>query len=279
MPAGIILLWRFFSMKCILTILTFCSIVSLCSADTVTYRSGDFDPFLSGVYVSAQDTMIMMQGGDGTGNFGARGDMEIGSFIGVSGSPRRDLLRFNITSLAGKFSSIDSVTLRMYLNWNEPTSNYLLYLNKLSEANADWIEGIHGSGTAGLGEVCWNNRKYSSINWAGSAGASTAGVDYVGGTVAVRSLTGDELQYSAIDFNFTDVSFIDDWAAGNNPGLIARAQYENIGRTSFFTREFQLGDYAPELIINFTPIPEPSSFALFGVGMLCLLGCFWRRKR
>jgi hypothetical protein len=160
----------------------------------------------------------------------------------------------------------------------EPSTPYDLYLNRLTPANGNWIEGTHTSGTASPGEVNWNHKKYLQENWAGSAGAGTAGIDFISGTVAIAHLSGTEAQYSAIDFTFSDVSFINNWAAGNNPGLIARAAQEGIGRTSFYTRESSVDSCHPELIINFTPIPEPSSLMLLGVGGFCVLGYVWRRK-
>jgi hypothetical protein len=75
------------------------------------------------------------------------------------------------------------------------------------------------------------------------------------------------------DLVFTDVSFLADWAAGNNSGLFIRTANETQNAAiSFHSRDSLMASLRPELIIDYTPaaptpVPEPSSLSLLVVGL------------
>lgn len=52
-------------------------------------------------------------------------------------------------------------------------------LYQITDANNNWVEGT-SSGATEVGASCWNDHTYQNVTeWAGSAGLSTAGIDYV----------------------------------------------------------------------------------------------------
>ena len=55
-------------------------------------------------------------------------------------------------------------------------SDYTLNAFFIADAN-DWVEGT-ASGSPQAGSVCWDQAKFGSQNWAGSAGCGTSGTDY-----------------------------------------------------------------------------------------------------
>ena len=254
----------------------------------VTYKEGSPDPFLGGTYTGAEDTMILTNtGGSQDQNFGARFDFEVGdaSFAPFpSGSfLRHDLVRFDITSLAGQFSTIDGVTLRLFVNFLEGSDTIQAF--RLADANAGWVEGTETTAPGGdppdIGMSTWNQRVQGSENWAGSPGASSAGTDYL--TPLIGSAPFDA---TIVDLVFSDVSFIETWTTGTNAGLFLRTQNESDGSVIRFHSSEAIDDlFHPELIIDFTPvsgppsIPEPSTWLLFGVGVIGILGFGWRRQK
>ena len=84
-------------------------------ADVVTYKEGSPDPFFGGTYSGTEDTMILTNnGGQKDQNFGGRTNVELGESSGLSDGRRHVLVRFDLSSLAGQFSAINSVTLRLF---------------------------------------------------------------------------------------------------------------------------------------------------------------------
>ena len=81
------------------------------AAVSITYKDESNDPITSAAYDGVEDTSMIERSNDPRNqNFGARTNM----FVHNRGGDRENiLLRFDITSLAGQYSSIDSATLRL----------------------------------------------------------------------------------------------------------------------------------------------------------------------
>src|SRR5690606_3625455 len=105
----------------------------------------------------------------------------------ANGVERRGLLRFDLTGFEGKVVSGDGTLRLTQANTGATAGNYQIVVYQISEANANWIEGTGSGTTAANGQPAWYYKAKGSstnVDWAGSAGLSTPGVDYVVSPVA-----------------------------------------------------------------------------------------------
>jgi len=244
-------------------------------ADVVSFKDGTPTPLLGGTYTGAEDTMILTNSGSlANTNFGGRGNMEIGP-PNPSNYFRNGLVRFDVTALNGNVSAISAVTLRLTVTNSgalgggaDVIGTNTLQVFQMTAANGDWVEGT-GNISVGTGWSTWDQKIHGSQNWAGTPGANTAGVDYVNTLIASFTFNNSTAAGSTIDLVFSDVSFVSNWIAGNNPGLMLRTSNFNSPPNviSLATSESSTLSAHPELIVTFTPVPEPTSMLLgmFGV--------------
>ncbi|MBM3889037.1 MAG: DNRLRE domain-containing protein [Verrucomicrobia bacterium] len=254
-------------------------------AGLAIFQDGASTPIIGGTYNGTADTMILINdagGGGGNQNFGAREDFEAGETTTGANQNRRALMRFDVTALKDQYVSINSITLRLTVNYNDSSGSDAFQVYRLASANAGWVEGTGISYAGGdppdNGMSTWNQRVQGSQNWAGSAGANTAGTDYLTPDIASTSFNASSpTSGSLFDLVFTDVSFFDDWANGNNPGLYLRTQNDLNGRLSFYSSEDSIQSRRPQLIVDYAPIPEPhiEGLLLVGAGLMSLA----RRRR
>lgn len=129
-------------------------------------------------------------------------------------------------------------------------------LYKISDANGDWIEGTKDNRDAPEGEPCWNAKEADGANgvkvaWAGSAGLSTAGTDYLATALAPQIITerNDPLgtEYSFI-FNATGLAVLQDWfSKATNSGFMV----VETGSVQWCLREHATAAYHPVLSITY----------------------------
>src|SRR5207247_11093056 len=92
--------------------------------------AGSLNAFGPAAYAGTDDAMVLTNGGgffnSSSENFGTRTDMAVGNAI-VAGqdAPRRTLLRFDVSSLAGNYSSIQSADLTLYVSGTPASSGQL----------------------------------------------------------------------------------------------------------------------------------------------------------
>jgi hypothetical protein len=164
------------------------------------------------------------------------------------------------------------------------------------------------------GMNCWNAKvtgldngvPYALEPWAGSPGLHTPGVDYDAAMMATRSLTYDDLKTvgAPVDFTFSGTSaqltnLINSWLVDNyelhrdNPGLlflnpVADPYAPGLNqRMQFYSKhpwtpydmwpEYH-PEWLPQLIVNYTQVPEHGTWALLASSSLALLAFAWRKR-
>lgn len=280
------------------------------AALSVTYKDESPDPITAGAYDGAEDTTLIERSNDPRNqNFGGRSNM----FVHNNGGDRENILvRFDVTSLAGQYASIDGATLRLFF-WDNPSGPGgpgavagFIDAFELTAANGDWVEGAGESsvitnvfpGTSTWAEKLRgtqsSNGTPSGTPWASGAhnygirngGAGLAPDDHASAAVASAEVFGTEVSFQALDFVISDLSLIDDWANGSNTGLvlISRAAVgQTGGGGTFYSSEGDTANalhqaFHPELIIDYTPVPEPGAALLVLEGLL-LAACLQGRAR
>jgi hypothetical protein len=273
-------------------VLVLLGIQSVAHAVTAVFQDGQATPVVGGAYSGTRDTMLLVNGGtnSATDNFGGRGEVTVGA-MGFTGDPylRRSLIKFDITALSGQAGTINSATLRLFLfNGNNATGGGTVNLFRVAAANAGWVEGGGiATGNYGGGSSTWASLVEGSSAWAGGTGGmGVAGVDYLSSAISSYSYAAIPGIGTAIDFVFSDVSFLGDWIAGNNGGLFLRQADETNAQNwlSFYSSETGVNwptdtasaSLRPQLIIDFDMVPEPSRFM---IALSALMPVLLRRRR
>lgn len=257
--------------------------VPLARAQTAVFQNGTTNTFSGQTYTGAEDTFIAINDASGyvsDWNFGGDPSFELGA--AGANTLRRDLLRFDLTSMAGQYAAITGVTLRLTIQSSSATSN-TVEVHQVSAANTGWVAGSgHANSVSPSGLSTWAFRNQtasgSGTPWAGSAGAGTPGTDYLSAIVASTPWSGG--QTGTFDLVFTDTAFLSDWINGTNSGLLLKNTTEpsNENRLFILSSEYSTIASRPELIVSYTAIPEPSSLAL-SVGLGAAILAIYRRRQ
>jgi|CXWL01.1.fsa_nt_gi hypothetical protein len=269
------------------------------SADTVTFKQNATTPIIGGTYLGMEDTMIISNGLDaGTqfseaDNFGARVDLNIGSAaLGatISGqrAPRNTMLRYNVSALSGQYTTINSVTLRLFTKTPGGGAN-TAQMYRIADANSGWVEGIGTSaiifGPEDVGGATYNFKiqgatEFTGTPWAGSDGCDLVGTDIGLSPVATTALIGTEPVGSAFDLvignSATATTMIGDWITGLNAGLLLKTANQAIAFQYLYysSEELEAGAFEPELIVDYDAVPEPTMLL-----PMLLVGILARRRR
>lgn len=185
----------------------------------------------------------------------------------VSPTGTRGLMRFNLSSLSGKFSAINSVSLQLNISiLSGSVTTGTIQAFAISSANSGWVEGT-AYGSAQTGSSSWNYAKNTTQAWAGSAGLSTAGTDYDSTLLGSFDYNGVGTYSMTFNRNSSQLTtLISSWNNATNPGiLLTEGNPSRDGYSYIYGSEDSTLSRRPKLTIDY--VPEP------GTGALVALGC------
>ncbi len=199
-------------------------------------------------------------------------------------SPRRALLAFDIAGNIPPGSVITGARLTLTLQ-SVAGGSTVPRAYELHRLTTNWGEGTAGAGqggggtgngfTANPGDATWAQNFFNTSSWA------TPGGDFV----ATASATATVSQNLNSPYNWDStpalVRDVQSWldTPGSNFGweLVGDETAAQTFR-QFYTREAANAAFRPVLLVNFTPVPEPGTLALVGLGFGAGLGRAWRRR-
>ena len=241
-------------------------------AETVSFQQGADNALVTN-YQGTADNMVVSgveYGNRDVTNNGAYHLGPIGAILWPGGGIGRGLIRFDLSAMAGRYSDINSITLKLWAY--SPAGgfpNRFFDLYAVAPANADWVEGTHQHEDGPqAGESCGNYKAYDTSDWAGSAGLGAPGTDYDPVKLA-EAFTPTTGSGGPAHFDLTGHAgltlkdLVDQWSGpqANNAGLLIRNQNETRtdpdGEVPYKTFASSDGPYddrelAPELIIDYT---------------------------
>ena len=239
-------------------------------ANTIVYQNGSSNTFVSN-YNGAQGTNINNLS-DANLNYGSYG--EPNAYNGFT----EGLLRFDLSSFAGQYSSVNSVSLQLVVRGISGITTGTINAYVILPANSGWVQGTASSAVQN-GSSCWNYAKYNTQAWVGSAGLGTAGTDYDSTLLGSFTYTST----GTCTMNFTGynsaqlTSLVTSWNSATNPGILLMDETPGSGAQFLGTSPSggsQFLPQSPQLTINYT-VPEPGTSVLVAVG----LAVFGLRKR
>lgn len=208
---------------------------SLTVQDSTQLQSIDNYRFIDGVggdVNTACDTIVYKF--DPTTNYGT------GNGVGTRGdnltTTLHGLMKFTLTSLEGK--TINSVLLYLYQEAGDNGDDANVEIHRLLPANSGWTE---------LGAT-WNHAVEDTVEWAGSAGASTSGVDYATTLMGTWVYVHSNLQFHEYIVSLDPAEF--SLMVENNAGLIIRKDTGEI--SSACSSDVGNTDYYPKLVVLYT---------------------------
>ena len=236
-----------------------------------------------GVYTGTEDSALV-SGTSAGNNFGSHPGIDVGAF-GSDFYPEdphlvRGLVRFDVSALAGQFTTINSITLRLNV-LAVLGANTVELFEPLVALNGNWVQGS-GDDAFQAGTSTWNNKIEPGTAWFGGAGLGTLGY---GGVLASNGYVGGFS--GSTDFVISNpavaTALITDFLIpGSNGGFLLKAVNESTAASHliiFTSSDVLTGSEHPKLIVDYTPTPEPSGAVLLATGALALLSVRWVRTR
>lgn len=250
-------------------------ISSSCTLKAIAYKTGLTDSAVaSDVYDFTYQTITLQQGVNNyTGaadssisnwyrppqyttnlSFGGNGEIWVFERSAGGGENARSLIRFDLSGITGTIIAAQLVLTKSYQSANGSSYyNENIAVYRVADANKDWLPGT-ASYAQQNGAAVWNQKSDPSTPWAGSAGLSSSGTDYVA-TALATATTGVTVNVP-ITWTFNDVSFLNDWKANpaNNAGFFLKEINPVInGGNRFYSSNNSNVSYRPKLVLTVIP--------------------------
>jgi len=240
---------------------------TVASADVMTFQNG------VSAYSGGQDNFLQKIAGDENNNNGAVANQNLGNpRAGNVTNDNRPIWRWDVSALAGQYASINSITMVLTSDEDDMRGNIAeatAELYALTPANSAWIEGTSTGQNAAPGESSYQSLAQGATAWAGSAGAGTAGTDYLAGSMysytwrdhADGGASGGDILTWVLSAptSLTLNDLVDEWSGNqaNNAGMILIPP-DLSGANAKSAAQFRSGDHAtmadrPQLIIDYEP--------------------------
>lgn len=241
-------------------------------ANVVTFKNGtSFAVGANNVinYAGTQETVRNWSAPNN--NYGGWIDWTLG--VNSAGHVDDGIIRFDVTAMSGQYSQINSVTLRMFKYLNGESGVF----NNVSDRWVDvftipavdnWVEGT----AAGVGGAVQPGTATQSQPQLGISGPWSNGFALASDNVVVPA-GGAFYANFTLDPNLVNLNaLVTSWSSQpTNSGLLVAFD----GAPGSWNRGFIFGahenptgiEFIPELVIDYTPVPEPAS-----IGSIALMG-------
>lgn len=245
------------------------ALVPCASAATAIFQNGLND------YAGTEDNQILDPGtGFDNANVGGRNTFQLGN--GSPVSTRRLLLRFDVSSLAGKFTSIDSATITLK-KANGPAGSGIddAEMYAIADNNADWVEG-NSMFVVTNGQSSWNSKKHNVEGglWIGDQPSDPFTSGGGGALGALQDTLVGVSSNDPVNTLYTwdlDPALVTQWVNGINAGVLFKEAIENdgIGTGTELQLDFYSSEYGnffadapqhPKLEVHFTPLTLAGDF-------------------
>jgi hypothetical protein len=249
------------------------------------------------VDLPAVQDATLLGGGDATSNASLA---DPGIFVGTDGAsnPKRGLVEFNIAANVPAGATITNVQLDLTAgqtagsggNTIVPLTNPVT-ISLFDEAqswgqptNVAGSTNFGGTGHGGApqtGDVTWNDRFFSATT---PTAWTTAGGDWTSNSTDIADASGTGSPALITWSSTAMVSDVQNWLDNSsaNNGWLLKNSNESASRTfiAFWSAQGAAADnnssIAPELIVTYTPVPEPTAVLLLAGALPMLLK---RRRR
>lgn len=218
-------------------------------------------------FTASDDTMLMADSQFTTANNGGTQPIAVGTFVQNS-TVTRDLFRFDVSSLAGNYQSIQSVTFQLYVLGSAGSPQLSLHLPVA--ANAAWVEGsAESQPETGASSWEWRIGGSPGTAWVGGPGLGSTGYGAPLVTVDLSANYAGPVSFTISD-PLAAESVVQAFLGSTNPGFLLKNTNELLvdSWAELVTSEEFFVEYRPTLIVNYTPVPEPAGWMLSLGGLL-----------
>jgi len=233
------------------------------AAESVTFKQGATVVSSDGLihitdYNGTEDTSMVQESPNN--NYGGRTTILVG--VLGSGRVRTGIIRYDLSALAGKYQTIDSMTLRLYVDAMKGSQTMGVSLER--EGNAGWVEGSV-NGTPQSGSADWKYAQADTVDWLGGQNGARGTADLYG-TVASVPLDGTvagpgtwveiSIDPSGLPPEVNTLTkIVGLWNGGGNAGIHMSYGSPSGGpQWQFASSETGTAEHAPELVIEYTPV-------------------------